>query len=445
MANPTEAPVAAAAPSVSLPGHGPPPGGIPGPLPESPAAGTSAAGAGVLGQSNLGPGVHGQSVFSSGVANSGQSDGVLGDGKNGVHGVSLATTGAGVLGEHKVGGQGVLGTSVSGEGVVGIGRNGVHGQSASPTDSGVWGENTGSGYGVAGSSTGSGYGVAGISAHGNGVIGLAAGVAPPAGVNNNGVIGVTNTATDSGVWGNNTGSGYGVAGSSTNGNGVIGLAAGAPTGGGTVNGVIGRTTSESASGVWGDNTGSGFGVTGSSTNGIGVLGQGGRLAGRFEGTVEISGLLHCAGNINLTSSTGDITLANQDCAEDFEMVGAGQIDPGSVVVIDLEGAFKQSDRPYDKRVAGVVSGAGDCKPGIVLGRQQLQANTRPVALVGKVFCKADAGYSPIEVGDLLTTSPTPGHAMRVGDHVQAFGAVIGKALRSLGAGRELIPILVALQ
>ena len=69
----------------------------------------------------------------------------------------------------------------------------------------------------------------------------------------------------------------------------------------------------------------------------------------------------------------------------------------------------------------------------------------PVALVGKVYCKVDARYSPVEVGDLLTTSPTPGHAMKADDPMKAFGAVIGKALDSLKAGQTLIPILVALQ
>ena len=41
----------------------------------------------------------------------------------------------------------------------------------------------------------------------------------------------------------------------------------------------------------------------------------------------------------------------------------------------------------------------------------------------------DAGYAPVGVGDLLTTSPTAGHAMRAEDPVRAFGATIGKALR----------------
>ena len=66
-------------------------------------------------------------------------------------------------------------------------------------------------------------------------------------------------------------------------------------------------------------------------------------------------------------------------------------------------------------------------------------------MLGKVYCKADAQYGAIEVGDLLTTSPTPGHAMKADDFSRAFGAVIGKALRSLKTGQNLIPILVALQ
>ena len=65
--------------------------------------------------------------------------------------------------------------------------------------------------------------------------------------------------------------------------------------------------------------------------------------------------------------------------------------------------------------------------------------------MGKVFCKVDAQFGAIEVGDLLTTSPTPGHAMKTSDPFQAFGAVIGKALRPLIEGQGLIPILIALQ
>lgn len=72
-------------------------------------------------------------------------------------------------------------------------------------------------------------------------------------------------------------------------------------------------------------------------------------------------------------------------------------------------------------MAGVISGAEDFKPGIVLDRREIRHNRRPVALLGKVFCKADAQFGSIGVGDLLTTSPTPGCAMSASDPLNYQG------------------------
>lgn len=55
--------------------------------------------------------------------------------------------------------------------------------------------------------------------------------------------------------------------------------------------------------------------------------------------------------------------------------------------------------------------------------------------MGKVYCKVDAGYAPVAAGDLLTSSPTPGHAMKAANPARAFGSVIGKALRPLREGQ----------
>ena len=60
-------------------------------------------------------------------------------------------------------------------------------------------------------------------------------------------------------------------------------------------------------------------------------------------------------------------------------------------------------------------------------------------------CKVDADIAPIKVGDLLTTSPTRGHAQKVLDLPRATGAIVGKALGSLKKGKGLIPVLVSLQ
>jgi hypothetical protein len=214
------------------------------------------------------------------------------------------------------------------------------------------------------------------------------------------------------------------------------------------NAIFGVTTAPGGAGVFGsNNSGKGRGVQGNgpeagvagfSQTGVGVLAQSGAvalkaqgpLAGRFEGDVEV---------------TGDIKLINADCAEDFDVAENGKLDPGTVVVCDGDGALQPSLYSYDRRVVGVVSGAGDYKPAIVLDRQEHLQHRTPVALMGKVFCNVDADQNPIEVGDLLTTSSTPGHAMKASDTLRAFGAVIGKALQQLATGRGKIPILVALQ
>src|ERR1700730_5698452 len=197
------------------------------------------------------------------------------------------------------------------------------------------------------------------------------------------------------------------------------------------------------------------GVYGESTNNNGVLGlshhpfnaavsavndagyglwaeaKGGRgIAARFVGDVEV---------------TGDIKLQNADCAEDFDIGADISVEAGTVMALGEDGSLYPSEVAFDKRVAGVVSGAGDYKPGIVLDKQESGGNRQPVALLGKVFCKVDAQYGAIAVGDLLTTSSTPGHAMKADDPLKAFGSVIGKALRPLAAGQGLIPILIAMQ
>ncbi len=140
---------------------------------------------------------------------------------------------------------------------------------------------------------------------------------------------------------------------------------------------------------------------------------------------------------------GDLVLSNADCAEDFDIEESCV--PGSVVVIGEDGKLHPACEPYDRRVAGVLSGAGDYRPGLVLDRQGSSADRKPVALAGKVYCRVDARENPIDIGDLLTSSATSGHAMKAADPTRAFGAVIGKALRACSGGLGLIPILVALQ
>jgi hypothetical protein len=154
-------------------------------------------------------------------------------------------------------------------------------------------------------------------------------------------------------------------------------------------------------------------------------------AGYFDGTVVV---------------TGDIQFLNADYAEDFDLSDPRGAEPGSVMVLDDLASLRESRSPYDGRVAGVVCGAGTYRPAVILDRRDDRTAPRvTVALVGKVYCKVDASAEPVRAGDLLTTSATPGHAMRATDRGRAFGAILGKALAGLDGGKALIPILVALQ
>jgi len=154
------------------------------------------------------------------------------------------------------------------------------------------------------------------------------------------------------------------------------------------------------------------------------------------------------GNVHITRSLvveGDVTLSNADFAEEFDVADATEVEPGTVMVFSDDETLHPSDKPYDKTVAGVVSGAGAYKQAIVLDKRPGTTGRLPIALLGKVYCKVDASYGPVAVGDLLTTSPTVGHAMKATDPYSAFGAVIGKALRALPSGQALIPVFITLQ
>ena len=141
-----------------------------------------------------------------------------------------------------------------------------------------------------------------------------------------------------------------------------------------------------------------------------------------------------------------------DFAENFdvnaETHAPSAIQAGKVVAIDPTnpGKLNLSRRAYDRRVAGIISGAGGVKPGMTMGQENTLADGKyPVALSGRVYVWTDATRGAIRPGDLLTTSATPGHAMKAGNAARAQGAIIGKAMTELKAGKGLVLVLVTLQ
>lgn len=242
--------------------------------------------------------------------------------------------------------------------------------------------------------------------------------------------------------------------STTGGHGVLGSALGTGVAGvsKTWVGVYGETdgTTNGPAAIWGDGKGGAFGVKGHArgagaagvagyhlTNqGPGIFGQG-NPAGHFQGNVIV---------------TGDLILSGGDVAEDFDVAervnDPDEVSPGTVVVLDSDGALAPCRHDYDTSVAGAVAGAGDRTPALVLDRRQPErteeSSRSAVAVTGKVWCRADASSRPIHVGNLLTTSSTPGHAMAAVDRDAAFGAVLGKALTPLISGTGLVLVLVGL-
>jgi hypothetical protein len=384
--------------------------------------------------------------------------------------------------------SGVFGRNNSTDAAVGAGGAGVFGLTVSAGAAGVFGANNGAkGVGVQGNGpeagvsgfSESGAGVRSHSNHANAVEAfshdskanavLAINDATAEPVPNSGspqgcgILAVTNVPGAAGVFGsNNSAKGTGVQGNGPE-RGISGFSDAGFGAAGQSNRNAGVLAT----------SGHGQGLSAFSDNDVAIFGQGATFSGVFNGALvvnkgpnpkdpavrpsDINGSVvinegnlflktgHIFGGPNTKITCFDVTLAGADCAENFDIAGSVAVDAGSVMVVDEDGMLSPCSLEYDRRVAGVVSGAGAYKPGILLGQEDSTNNRQPIALVGKVYCKATAREHPISVGDLLTTSSTLGHAMKAADPAHAFGAVVGKALQPLSEGVGEIAILIALQ
>lgn len=175
------------------------------------------------------------------------------------------------------------------------------------------------------------------------------------------------------------------------------------------------------------------------------------------GTTNPASLLDVAGTarVNVLVIDGGADLSENFDVHDAPGVDSGSVlegvtaEPGTVVAIDPNhpGKLRVATSAYDTTVAGIISGAGGVGTGMVMAHEGTVADGKhPVALTGRVFCKVDASSEAIQPGDLLTTSDTPGHAMKVTDRNRAQGAILGKAMTALSQGeRGLVLVLVSLQ
>ncbi|MCB2182518.1 MAG: hypothetical protein KQH63_10860 [Desulfobulbaceae bacterium] len=265
--------------------------------------------------------------------------------------------------------------------------------------------------------------------------------------------------TSPAVYGKNEGSGIGVLGDSYSGSAAV----------------QGRAFSSTGTGVRGQaSVSSNYGELGKA--GIGVEAQGSTYAGKFIGDVGFFSGTTSVGrydvsdySLHMYKSDGTTSIeidsdyngdgriitdelqitGGSDLSEQFDIKKISfDIQPGMVVSIDptQPGKLEISSEAYDNKVAGIVSGAGGIKPGMMMGQRNSEADgAHPVALTGRVYCYADTANGSIQPGDLLTTSNVPGYAMKVTEHNKALGAILGKAMSPLEEGQGLVLVLVSLQ
>jgi hypothetical protein len=124
------------------------------------------------------------------------------------------------------------------------------------------------------------------------------------------------------------------------------------------------------------------------------------------------------------SGTSRMQATYADLAEYYE--SDQEYEPGTVLVFGGDKEVTTTDQMNDTRSAGVVS----TDPAYIMNNDQKGVRVC-LALAGRVPCKV---VGRVKKGDMLTTSATPGHAVRV--TTPTLGAIIGKALEDKDYGES---------
>lgn len=357
----------------------------------------------------------------------------------GVYGVT--PSGLGVYGNSSGAGTGVYANSNTGTGLQATSNNGTAARieifnNANNSDALV-ASTLGDGNAIAASTVGKGSAVAGSSASTDSSISAIRGdiISTSPGGFSSAVRGVNNGTggLGIGVWGSQAGSGWGVYGVTPDGLGVYGNA----SGGGT--------------GVFA-NSNTGIGLQATSNSGIpasisitNITNNSNALQVNTSGSGHLAVFQASLTNVARISNTGagyfngGTFSAGADLAEIVPLADA--VEAADVVEIDpsTPDRFRLSTTAHNPLVAGVISTA----PGVTLGADLNHDAPRPaLALAGRVPVKVTLEGGPIAIGDALTASSTPGHAMRAPTS-PVPGSVIGKALAVFsGAEGDRIAMLV---
>ena len=197
---------------------------------------------------------------------------------------------------------------------------------------------------------------------------------------------------------------------------------------------IGQSYYDSSVYSWGANISSGSDLVVEGRLGIGMANPSSAYM------LDVHGTIHADG-----AGLAESVLASSD------------VEAADGVVIDTNNhlAVKKSSKPYDLRIAGIISSA----PGLWMGEGKTK-NYKPLVLAGQVPCKVTTSNGPIMPGDLLAVSSKPGYAMKVSfvDYNKAKDSkslryalmenekrrmsVIAKALEPLKEGDSTITVLL---
>jgi hypothetical protein len=171
-------------------------------------------------------------------------------------------------------------------------------------------------------------------------------------------------------------------------------------------------------------------------------------SGNVSGVVSLMALE----NTGVLKTKGAMQASSLDLAEVFE-VNNTDLEEGDVVVMDETSPekLKKSCKKEDSTVVGIVC----TNPGMILNKIQdddwmkpIPDTNKMVALVGRVPCKVCDENGPIHIGDMLTTSSTPGYAMRAspiiisGKEIYQTATIIGKSMGILESGQGMITVFI---
>lgn len=166
-----------------------------------------------------------------------------------------------------------------------------------------------------------------------------------------------------------------------------------------------------------------------SSGGLSIKGEGGQSVASFDsiGNADFGGTVSA-------KQVRTEQIVGADLGEQFGAYDKA-VEVGDVVVLDPNASsmVKKSDSPYAKGLVGVVTSGTS----LVVDGGAEAAHSVIVALAGTVSVKVSGENGPISPGDPLTSSSTPGIAMKATN----YGSIIGRAASSYD-GTEVGNVLV---